>query len=310
MPSPTSCMSSYSVTGDSGQAGSAERSNATSKRTRPDSEIDPTLLDLGRRAHERRHHILQKIKTLDRTVVPCFNGDIPFTNAVAQLSDPAFCSELPFPFVGVVPTRFKVDPNNVEKNWSYMGREKFTKLVEDFETMRKSPNHTALWVYGTRGYGKSHLLATFVCYLASQGKRVVYIPDCRECAKDSVEYFQIAMLFAWADDKNMQNEIMALSSMKEIYMFLRDHRDAILVVDQMNGLEILHEEPSKLKEKKGELVDYLERIRASHKSVLSTSANNITYRVMQQKQTSEAKMRLYGGLTTVSLNESNHRGIF
>ena len=95
---------------------------------------------------------------------------------------------------------------------------------------------------------------------------------------------------------------MALRSLEEIYEFLKCHKAVILVIDQMNGLEELREESAKLKEKKGELFDYLERFRASHKAVLSTSANNRSFHFMDVRETSEATMRVYGGLTTVSLN--------
>jgi hypothetical protein len=51
------------------------------------------------------------------------------------------------------------------------------KLLDGLQQMRKSHNWTALWVYGTKGYGKPHLLAALVCYLTAQEERVVYIPD-------------------------------------------------------------------------------------------------------------------------------------
>ena len=88
------------------------------KRTRLDGEIDPELLDSGRRAREQRDHILQEIAALDQLPIApekTFDTNIPFSKAAVQLSDPAFCSELTFPFVGVVPTRFKVDHSTWEE---------------------------------------------------------------------------------------------------------------------------------------------------------------------------------------------------
>jgi len=331
------------VTGDSEQAGLVEPSHTAFKRTRLDSEINARLvaaemirqltlhtsprqpannitggnelaglddnLDLARRARERRDNILEAITNLDQLPVAAdkiFDANIPFCKAAVQLSDPAFYDKLPFPFVGaILPDRFNTSGKKNGDMWFYMGREKFKELVERVENMQRSNKISTLWLYGTKGYGKSHILATLVCHLAGQGKRVIYIPDYRECVKDSAEYFRTAMYFAWADDENMQKKIMALKSLEEIYKFLKRHKDVILVIDQMNGLEELREESAKLKEKKGELSDYLERFRASHKAVLSTSANNRSFLLMQVKQTSDAKMRVYGGLTTVSLNKNS-----
>lgn len=171
-----SYMPSYNVTEDK-QAEPADLSDITSKRTHLD---DSNLPDLARCAREQRGYVLQEIAALDKLLIApekTFDDNIPFSKAAVQLSNPAFCSELPFPSVEVVLGRFKGDHNDVKSTWSYMG----TKLVKDFEMVRKSCSYIALWVYGTRDDGKSHLLATLVCLLAAQGKCVVYIPDYRKC---------------------------------------------------------------------------------------------------------------------------------
>jgi hypothetical protein len=248
-------------------------------------------------------HILREITNIDQFPVSAnktYDAKVPFSKAAVQLSNPAFYTKLPFPFVGAMPKRFNIDRKDVEKKWSYMGREKFAKLVEDFEMVQESPKYTALWVYGTKGYGKSHLLAIFVCYLVAQGKKVIYIPDCRECAKYPVLYFQVAMLFTWANDENKQREIMTLGNMKKISEFLKRHIDVIFVIDQMNGLEMLRGEDGETKNGNGKLRKWLKRFTALHKAVLSTSANNHSFHLMDTKQISEATMRVYGGLTKVS----------
>jgi hypothetical protein len=53
----------------------------------------------------------------------------------------------------------------------------------------------AIYVYGTRGYGKSHMLAALACLLVRQGERVVYLPDCFAMLHDPLEYLQLALLF-------------------------------------------------------------------------------------------------------------------
>jgi chromosomal replication initiation ATPase DnaA len=103
----------------------------------------------------------------------------PLPRVVDKFSDPSLKHALAFPFVGfVVSDRFKVD-NTAERNWPYVGRTKFKELVERLKLVRNSHVKSAVWLYGTQGYGKSHLLAALACYLAAQDERVVYIPDCQ-----------------------------------------------------------------------------------------------------------------------------------
>ena len=131
----------------------------------------------------------------------------PLPRAVDQLSDPTFYRNLPFPSVfAVVPNRFK-DDGKAQGNWPYMGRTKFKELLQTLNNVRKDRSRTTAWLYGTQGYGKSHLLAALVCYLAAQDERVVYIPDCRVWLLDVVGYMQAAMLFAWAGNIDAQRKI-------------------------------------------------------------------------------------------------------
>jgi hypothetical protein len=281
-------QSAYSVTGDSEQAGLAERSDTASKRRRPNSKIEAKLRELAKCARKRRDDIRKEIEVLG--LLPDNADQLP--NAVVQLSNPAFDTKLPFPFVGpVVPTRFHTDPGP-RCNWLYTGREMFVELLNRFEHVREAHNRSALWVYGTKGYGKSHLLAVLVCYLTAQGERVVYIPECRECAKDSVEYVQTAMLFAWADDEAIQEEIIALDSEETIREFFKGQSDIIFVFDQLNGLPEM-----------GEIKQWLTRYRASHKAILSTSANHESYLEAAQQQNTEETMYAYRGFTPVSLSK-------
>jgi len=83
-------------------------------------------------------------------VAPPSEDVIPRPNSVIRLSNPAFTTRLPFPFVGyAVPERFDVDLGNDERHWFYMGREKFAELIDEFERICRDPRRTALIVYGT-----------------------------------------------------------------------------------------------------------------------------------------------------------------
>ena len=139
------------------------------------------------RALEPRDLIKQEIETLNRPsdadiessgiAAQLSNAGVSFPYAVTQLSNPAVQIKLPFPFVGgTMPERFHRDPK--DDKWFYVGREEFVKLVNKFRHVQENHSTDTLMLYGTKGYGKSHLLAVLVCYLAAQGERIVYIPDC------------------------------------------------------------------------------------------------------------------------------------
>jgi hypothetical protein len=98
-------------------------------------------------------------------------------------------------------------------------------------------DRSALWVYGTKEYGKSHLLAALVCLLIAQNERIIYLLDCRECLRTRVGYVQTAMIFAWTDDASVQERILAMDTMDVICQFLNAREDFIFVIDQLNSLD-------------------------------------------------------------------------
>ena len=79
----------------------------------------------------------------------------------------------------------------------FYGRKKFADLLKEFQSERWSVDRSALWVYGTKEYGKSRLLVALVCLLIAQNERIIYLLDCRECLRNRVGYVQTAMIFAW-----------------------------------------------------------------------------------------------------------------
>jgi NACHT domain-containing protein len=133
-----------------------------------------------------------------------------------------------------------------------------------FEDMQSNQTCNTLWLYGTQGYGKSHLLAALVCCLVAKGERVVFIPDCRECVKRPVSYIQAAMIFAWADDDERRQEIMELDTMEMIGRFFDGTTGVVFVIDQLNALE---------PEEKDHLHGWLTGFCSRHKAVFGSSAN-------------------------------------
>jgi len=208
------------------------------------------------------------------------------------LSDPKTMAELVFPFVGaVMPRRFAV----TNGRWQFAGREVFQTLLDDVDCMRQSENLNALWVYGTRGYGKSHLLAALVCYLSARGDDVVYIPDCRAFTEAPEVYLQSALLFTWTDDKT-QDEIFPLTKRDDLTDFLL-RRKPLFVIDQTNSFvdrnnPLAHQYKQAVKQ-------WLSLACATSKVVYSTSANNLSFHETAGTQNNFARRNLFGGYTQV-----------
>ena len=258
---------------------------------------DIRLVDEPRLARGRRKRIKKMIKDLHQEHSNKHPNspppDFPLSGAVAMLSDPKYEHLLPFPMVHmVVPVRFKLDKKCC---WRYMGREKFAELLEELQLARSSPDYENLWVYGTSGYGKSHLLAALVCYLAALGERVIYLPSARSCLGNPIRHLQTAMLFAWTD-KAAQDKIITLDTQKKIKVFLKEQGKFIFVIDQMNELT---EAEDRNKEARAKLKSLIQALVSGRTAVFSTSANYQEYLGRQISQNSDCTMSVYGGLTPV-----------
>jgi hypothetical protein len=256
------------------------------------------LSKLATRARERRKLIREIITEINGSSDQYSDSIDPFPRAIDQLSDPTFECTLPFPFVGrEAPVRFKV----VEENWQYVGRTKFKELLQELKKVQASGTYSTVWLYGTQGYGKSHLLAALVCYLAAQDERVVYISDCRSLLENPVQYFRATMLFAWADDVATQKIIMTLNTLEEIQKFFEKFFESgekiLFVIDQMNALKI---DGPREKKKREDLSDWIKLFTFGHKKVYSSSANNTDYHKGAQNQNQNEMLPVYGGFTEVS----------
>jgi hypothetical protein len=295
-------------------------SSPASKKPRWESETDTELQMLAASARQQRERIRLEIEKLDRLpvlspkdvvsspkgVVSSSKDVVSCPNYVLQLSNPTFDTKLPFPFVGqTVPDRFQVDGKDDERNWFYMGREKFAELSEEFERTRDNCQRSALIIYGTWGYGKSHLLAALVCCLAAREEKVVYIPDCREFIKQPVPYIRAAILFAWADDKSKQQRIMALDTLEEIDWFFQGQNKVIFVIDQTNALKEEEGDDVPTINKKAQLYFWLQGIQATGKAILGSSTMNHSVLNDPLRRSNEKIMNVYGGLTEVGLRSNN-----
>ena len=208
---------------------------------------------------------------------------------------------LPFPSIQGM---FPMNQSNMSGNrdWKYIQRVKFQELLDGVRESIAKP-YAGLWLYGTTGYGKSHLLAALVCYLVATGFRVVYIPDCRACLLNPFEYVRDAMSLCWAGSPALQLAVMALRTQDDISKFLSGQPTGdspiIFVIDQMNALETESSTEESTNKRKADLERWLMEISSKHKSIFSSSANNISYRGSIQGQLNLLRVNAYGGLTKV-----------
>ena len=253
------------------------------------------LSELATRAREQRKVIREIITEIDSSSDQYSDSIDPFPGAVDRLSDPTFERTLPFPFIGFgAPIRFK----SAKGNWRYMGRTKFKELLQTLKKVREHSSYKTLKLYGTQGYGKSHLLAALVCYLAAQDERVVYIPDCRAWLEDPVQYMQAAMLFAWGDYIPLQEEIKTLGTKEEITRFFNSQRGVIIFVDQMNGIKASND--SREETERADLSKWLKALSYHQKKVYSSSANDMNYHEQAATQNYDLVLGAYGGFDEVS----------
>ena len=175
--------------------------------------------------------ILQRSKTIRDRILRA-------TYPAKDLSDPSKpLFDVPFPFTARLPvdrfTSLTFDPVPIFK---FMGRSEFGPFIEKLKA-HKVGDSRPFNVYGTKGYGKSHILATAVVHLQSVEKyRVVFLPQCRDLAiQSTLEYFRAALLLAFADDDDFALDI--LTCPDESLLELANTKKFILVADQVNSVE-------------------------------------------------------------------------
>ena len=122
----------------------------------------------------------------------------------------------------------------------------------------------------------------------------------------SVENLLAAMLFAWADDPTILDEIITLDSMEKMPRFFRNYKGKVIFIfDQMNAFAELDEDGEQARDLKGKMSAWLLSCRAGCKAIFSNPANYRAFLYQLQKENSLEPLHVQGGFTKVSLGESN-----
>lgn len=131
------------------------------------------------------HHVYATHSYLVIATFPSFADLARIHDAIMKLpatmdfSNPAALTRLPFPSpIKLSSRRFEWHIQNNIVNFSYMGRSKFTELYNHTQSPNFLGGLEQIYLYGTSGSGKSHILAALVCRLIHEGKRVLYVPGC------------------------------------------------------------------------------------------------------------------------------------
>jgi hypothetical protein len=214
-----------------------------------------------------------------------------------EYSDPHIV-QLPFPSMNIIPSRFTINGDT----FSYLGREQFAQIWSTWLQVKDNNlRRRAIYVYGTRGYGKSHMLAALACLLIRQGERVVYLPDCFAMLPDPLKYLQVALLFA-IRDASSREQIDRCETLDALASFCVNYNTGRLcfIVDQLNALDPEPQGRDVFTDRdKSRLLSILRRMSNPHVYISSASANHESARYLQKKETGERKIALLGGMTTV-----------
>lgn len=190
-----------------------------------------------------------------------------------------------------------------------MGREIFHRFLSAVKALEEGDSHRELMVYGTKGHGKSHLLAALTCYLMFLKRRVIFIPDASEVVQSWVITVRKALLFAWADNPRLIHQIMLLENPTAIIEFIQgncideDGNNVILIIDQMNALQS-NEEDNESKRK--DAASWLQDCRTEVRTIMSSSANYRSFIKAYKKERPSRSFSCFGGLTEVSFTEYCH----
>jgi len=218
-----------------------------------------------------------------------------------DLSKPTTSKKIPWPSPLPSPCdRFATSSKDDVTNFQYMGRSMFKGVLKEITDSWADKPYSRLYLYGPSGVGKSHLLATVVLCLTRQGKRVVYIPDCRDALKTPFHYIQTALLYAFHNDNDSCDTIAAAMQVDDLIRFMngRPNESTYIIVDQVNALELDGgDDPAA--DQKRMVRRTVEGMGFSQKYIFSASAGDKSHRRVDEKQTGTNVFYINTGMTKV-----------
>jgi len=224
-------------------------------------------------------------------MIQALSGDLQYDNPVTHVF-------LPFPSLIELPVnRFLWTNKSGVLYFEFMGRTIFGELTTRTEKENFANALEALYVYGTSGSGKSHLIAAFVCQLIRMGLRVLYLPDCYFMLMDPPSAIWKALIFAFHDTNDLDD--VDMFNHQSMLNFISGKVDLWIIVDQLNALEVLGKDDG-FNHRKIDVRAMLDCMQPGHRYVFSASANEASNREVTFKQKRTDVLTVYGGLSNVS----------
>jgi len=171
-----------------------------------------------------------------------------------------------------------------------MGRSRFEELVLEMEKPGFMKTWMAIYLYGSSGSGKSHILAALAFKLAREGKRILYFPDCSTLVKEFELCLRGALSFAFYDS-DLLEEILSARNEEELVRFWQNQRGHYILVDQLNALENCDNGP--------QIRRRLDGMAYRHHYIFSASANEKSCKDANMKQSSITTIPYHGGINEV-----------
>jgi hypothetical protein len=231
--------------------------------------------------------------------------------------NPAQRLKLPFPYTGEPHDRFTMTLEGGVSYFEFVGREKFEELHQAVLGLGQKKN---LQLYGTIGFGKSHLLAALAVLLMLKGRRVVYLPDCKKMLLDPAGYMKKALLLTLQlaplddDEGRASRKLLECASVGELEIWRKSFigiKDDVLTffVGQASALD-----------PKGSSADhdpvgvdscrsFLKTMCGGQLRVDESSANNAQAAEDSSSQSKTLRVTCLGGLTMAEYNASEFKQV-
>jgi hypothetical protein len=212
-----------------------------------------------------------------------------------DLSNPTTFIELPFPTPLAIPiSRFHTKRINGVYHFPYMGRTKFMELKRHVESDIFQRKHQDIYLFGSSGSGKSHILAALVVRLVQEGKKVIYIPDCNGIVRNFERSIRSALYFAFYGDPEACTAIEYARGVDDLIEIAERYSDKYLVVDQLNVLESGDDQETKQR-----IQTWLLRLAYRHRYIYSATADLRSSQDIGLKEVNLTVIQIYGPMDEV-----------
>jgi hypothetical protein len=137
-----------------------------------------------------------------------------------------------------------------------------------------------------------------------KGRKVVFLPDCKALLRDPVDYFRSALLLTFAAEPSVQKQVTSLCTVEAVIGFCKARNDLTFIVDQFNALEQdMKKDDTETLKRKAVAQRLIDRSTSDRALLKAASANNLTARVIHDKQLNMNIVTLFGGMTQVSARQ-------